>query len=65
MFRDVVIVGMGLIGSSIAGAVRVAWPDVRIVGVDTDERTRRLAVEKGFADEVIDSFVNYHPAKLL
>ena len=54
MFRDVVIVGMGLIGSSIAGAVRVAWPDVRIVGVDTDERTRRLAVEKGFADEVIE-----------
>ncbi|MBQ6391198.1 MAG: prephenate dehydrogenase/arogenate dehydrogenase family protein [Eggerthellaceae bacterium] len=45
---------MGLIGSSIAGAVRVAWPDVRIVGVDTDERTRRLAVEKGFADEVIE-----------
>lgn len=54
MFRDVVIVGMGLIGSSIAGALRVAWPDVRIVGVDTDERTRQLAVEKGLADEVIE-----------
>lgn len=54
MFRDVVIVGMGLIGSSIAGAVRAAWPDVRIVGVDTDERTRQLVVEKGLADEVIE-----------
>ena len=45
---------MGLIGASIAGATRAAWPEVRIIGVDTDERTRATALEKGLVDEAID-----------
>ena len=53
MFGTVVIIGMGLIGSSIAGALRKAWPDVRIIGVDIDERTRLLALEKGLVDETL------------
>ena len=51
MFKNIVIVGMGLIGASIAGAVREAWPEVRLTGIDIDERTRKLAVEKGLVDE--------------
>ncbi len=53
MFQDIVIVGMGLIGASIAGAVRKAWPEVRIVGIDTDERTRQVSLEKGMVDEAL------------
>ena len=47
------IVGLGLVGASIAGALRKAWPEVRIVGVDTDERTRDVALAKGFVDEAL------------
>ena len=53
MFRNIVIVGLGLIGASIAGAVRKAWPDVRLAGVDIDERTRQVALEKGIVDEAL------------
>ena len=53
MFDRVVIVGLGLIGASVAGAIRKTWPEVRIAGLDTDERTRRLALEKGIVDEVL------------
>ncbi|MEQ1907853.1 MAG: prephenate dehydrogenase/arogenate dehydrogenase family protein [Vicinamibacterales bacterium] len=35
MFRTIGIVGLGLIGGSVALAVRDAWPAVRIVAVDT------------------------------
>ena len=35
VFRSVGIVGLGLIGGSIALAVRETWPSVRIVAVDT------------------------------
>ena len=61
MFGTVVIIGMGLIGSSVAGALRKAWPDVRIVGIDTDERTRTIALEKGLVDEVLaDTGERFH-----
>ncbi|MGE0450142.1 MAG: prephenate dehydrogenase [Vicinamibacterales bacterium] len=36
-FHRVGIVGLGLIGGSIALAVRAAWPDVTLVGVDRPE----------------------------
>lgn len=55
MFKDIVIVGLGLIGGSIAGAVRKSWPDARIVGVDVDERTRGVALSKGLVDEALDA----------
>ncbi len=53
MFKHIVIVGLGLIGASIAGALRKAWPDVRITGVDIDERTREIALEKSLVDEAL------------
>ena len=53
MFGNVVIIGMGLIGASVAGAVRKAWPEVHITGLDIDERTRGIALEKGLVDEAL------------
>lgn len=53
MFSHVAIVGLGLIGGSIAGAVRKAWPEVRITGVDVDERTRSKALQDGLVNAVL------------
>lgn len=53
MFGNIVIVGLGLIGASIAGGIRKAWPDVRIAGIDVDERTREEALNRGLVDEAL------------
>lgn len=55
MFTHIVIIGLGLIGGSLAGSVRKAWPQIRITGVDVDERTRRVALEKGLVDQALDA----------
>jgi prephenate dehydrogenase len=41
------IVGLGLIGGSLALALRRARPGLRIIGVDADEATQKLAVSRG------------------
>jgi len=48
-FRRVAIAGLGLIGGSIALAVRRTWPSVRILGVDGE--TAAMARERGLIDE--------------
>ena len=50
MFNHMAIVGMGLIGASIAGAVRKSLPECEIVGVDIDDATREKALERHIAD---------------
>ena len=49
-FSAIAVAGLGLIGSSGASAVKRVWPDVRVFGVDTDDRTLRIALEKGMVD---------------
>jgi cyclohexadieny/prephenate dehydrogenase len=50
--HSVAIIGIGLIGSSIARAVREALPEMRLTGYDRDERVRQRAAELGLADNV-------------
>lgn len=50
-FRNIAIAGLGLIGSSIAGAIKKAYPDTFIFGVDTDGRSRVVAEERGWVDD--------------
>lgn len=50
-FMNVALAGLGLIGASFAGAIKRAYPDVRIFGVDTDSRSGVVAVERGWVDE--------------
>ena len=50
VFDRITIVGLGLVGASIASAVRKTWPDVALAGVDIDERTRRIACDRGMVD---------------
>ena len=48
----IAIVGLGLIGGSLALALRRARPDLKVVGVDTDPAARLQALAAGAVDEV-------------
>jgi cyclohexadieny/prephenate dehydrogenase len=54
-FARVSIIGLGLIGSSIARAIRAEMPTVAITGHDADELVRLRAVEIGLCDDVADT----------
>ncbi len=54
VFRRIAIAGCGLIGGSLALAIRRRWPDTEVIGIDRPdvvERARRIgAITKGGAD---------------
>lgn len=54
-FARVTVVGLGLIGSSIARAVRHAMPSVRLTGYDADAAVRETAVRIDLCDDIADS----------
>jgi cyclohexadieny/prephenate dehydrogenase len=54
-FSHIAIIGTGLIGSSIAHAVRETMPSARITGYDSDPEVRARVIELGFCDDVSDS----------
>jgi len=53
-FARVAVVGLGLIGSSVARAARAAWPAARVSGFDADPAVRDAARTLDFA-EVADA----------
>ena len=54
-FARVTIIGLGLIGSSIARAVRQAMPTVRLTGFDADADVRTVADTLQLCDDIADS----------
>ncbi len=50
-FSSVLIVGLGLIGGSLSKLIRQYYPDMRILGVDTNLDTCMAAVSGGIVDE--------------
>ncbi|AQQ53623.1 prephenate dehydrogenase [Planococcus lenghuensis] len=60
MNRTVLIAGLGLIGGSLAKALK-RHPDVRILGVDTDRLTAEKAFKMGVIDEAADSLEKAAP----
>jgi len=54
-FANIAIIGIGLIGSSIAHGVRQTMPSARITGYDSDPEVRARVLELGFCDDVSDS----------
>jgi cyclohexadieny/prephenate dehydrogenase len=54
-FARVALIGLGLIGSSIARAVRETMADVHLTGFDADAGVRERARALGFADAIADS----------
>lgn len=53
-FRSIAIVGLGLIGGSIALAVRERWPEVRVLGVDR-QAVLAHALGSGAIDRAVES----------
>lgn len=51
-FARLAIIGLGLIGSSLARGVRVAWPDVTIAGHDADAQVRDRALALSLCDRI-------------
>jgi len=51
--KTITIVGLGLIGGSLAGALR-GFEDYRIIGVDSNSAARRYAEENEIADVITD-----------
>ncbi len=49
-FSRIAIAGLGLIGASLAAALRQAYPGIRLFGADIDGRTCEIAVAKGWVD---------------
>lgn len=54
-FARVTIIGLGLIGSSIARAVKQHMPSVRVTGHDADPGVRAAAIALAFCDDVTDT----------
>lgn len=54
-FARVSIIGLGLIGSSVARAVREHMPTVALTGFDADPATRDAAIALDLVDDVADS----------
>lgn len=54
-FENVTVIGLGLIGSSIAHGVKEHMNAARITGFDADPAVRNRAIELGFCHDVADS----------
>ncbi len=54
-FARVTIIGLGLIGSSVARAVQATMPTVRLTGHDASADVRERVRELGFVDDVTDT----------
>ncbi|MCK0530461.1 prephenate/arogenate dehydrogenase family protein [Sphingobium agri] len=54
-FARVTIIGLGLIGSSLARAIREYMPTVRVTGHDADARVREIARAIDLCDDVTDT----------
>ena len=54
-FARVTIIGLGLIGSSLARAIRETMPTVRVTGYDADAGVREIARAIDLADDVTDT----------
>ena len=54
-FSRVTVIGLGLLGSSIAHAVRAHMPTVRVTGYDADPAVRNVAVRIGLCDDIADT----------
>lgn len=49
-FNHVAVVGLGLIGASLSAAIKKAFPEVFVYGVDVDSRSCVVAKERGWVD---------------
>jgi prephenate dehydrogenase len=53
--KRILIIGLGLIGGSIALSIKKAFPDAIIIGYDLNQEEVKLSVKLGIIDEIADS----------
>ena len=51
--RNLVVVGVGLIGGSLAAAVRAKGLAERIIGIETNPQSANYALAQGLVDEIV------------
>jgi prephenate dehydrogenase len=59
--KVVYIAGLGLIGASLALAIKRAHPNLTILGYNRSEASRNIALERGMVDQVTDDFASFAP----
>lgn len=52
-FKNIAIIGLGLIGASFAASIKKAYPDTFILGIDSDSRTNVVAQERHWVNEAV------------
>lgn len=55
------IIGLGLIGGSIALGIERAHPDYQVIGYDTSEKSRTIAMERGIVDDLVTDLKDLAP----
>lgn len=50
-FTSVTIIGLGLIGASLAAALKKRYPDMGVFGIDTDAKTRETAMKRHWVND--------------
>ncbi|MGC6769695.1 prephenate dehydrogenase [Enterococcus sp. LJL51] len=53
--KQVLIVGLGLIGASLALAIKKEHPNTRIIGLDVQKESEAFALKRGMIDEIAES----------
>ena len=52
-FSTVLIMGLGLIGGSVAASLKASFPGITVYGTDTDAATCETALKKGWVDQAV------------
>ncbi|WP_115766020.1 prephenate dehydrogenase/arogenate dehydrogenase family protein, partial [Escherichia coli] len=47
----ITIIGLGLIGGSLALAIKKRWPNMIIIGIDRNQESLKFAFDNGLIDE--------------
>ena len=61
MSKTIYIVGLGLIGASMALGIKRDHPDYEILGYNRSKPSRDIALERGMIDRATDDFASFAP----
>ena len=61
MSKNIYIVGLGLIGASMALGIKRDHPDYEILGYNRSKPSRDIALERGMIDRATDDFASFAP----
>lgn len=59
--EDILIIGTGLIGASLAGAIKEHYPEIQITGLDASEKNLNYSIKNNLIDIKTESLNNLNP----